>query len=197
MTRPYEKHHLTDEQRKLAEDNLPLVWWFIQRRLTFRGLIKANEIDDVAGYLMFYLCRAAECYDSSRCQFSTYAVSALWRAFSLYRKDRDKYQSNVRLTDFAVNEITDTLPDKSYDDEPVVCWRDVSGLFDHINLSDNEAVMIDMYYRERKGPYEMARILHRSPSNIMTVLRGVRLKIAEYVKRVGLTVEQFTERRIA
>jgi len=200
MTRPYGKHHLTGEQRKLAEDNLPLVWWFIQRRLTSRGLIKASEIDDVSSYLMFYLCRAAERYEPTQCKFSTYAIHALWRAFTLYRKERDKYQSNVRLTDFVVDTggraIADTMPDKTYLDEPCVCWTDVSKLFDKIDLTDNEAHLVDLYYRERKGPVEMARLLGKTPSNIMTVLRKVRNKIRQHIKQTKIPVEHFTERQI-
>lgn len=202
MTRPYGKHHLTDAQRKLAEENLPLVWWFIGNRLSSRGLITVSETDDVASYLMFYLCRAAENFDADKnVKFSTYAIYAFWRAFNLYRTDRDKYQKHTRLSAFVVDcdekEIADTLADESYKDEPEVCWRDVSPLFDHISLSDNEAVMVDMYYRERKGPSEMAQLLHKTPSNILAVLRNIKHKLAVYVKHAGLTVERFTERRIA
>jgi hypothetical protein len=128
-------------------------------------------------------------------------MSALWRAFALYRKERDKYQSNVRLTDFVVEAggrvIADTLPDKSYQDEPFVCFADMNKLFDNVHLSDTEAYMIDLYYRERKGPYEMAKMLGKTPSNVLTVLRRVRQKLADYVQRAGIPVEHFTERQIA
>ena len=197
MTRPYEKHHLTDEQRKLAEENLPLVWWFIQKRLTARRLIAVNEIDDVASYLMFYLCRTAENYQPEKGKFSTYAMRAFWRAFNLYRANRDKYQSHTRLTNFVVDEITDTVPDKVYLYEPFVCWPDISKLFDYIRLSDNEAMMIDMYYRERLGFTEIGRRVGKTKSNVCTALRNVRQKLADYVQRAGIPVEHFTERQIA
>ncbi len=201
MTRPYGKHRLTDEQRKLAEDNLPLVWWFIQKRLTARKLITVNEIDDVASDLMFCLCRAAELYDPSKGKFSSYAIATLYGGFNRYRNLRDRYQGRIKLTDFVVDDgnkvIADTIPDKSYLDEPVVCWTDISKLFDHVALTNDEAHMVDLYYRERRKVVEISKQIGRTKSNVFTVLRNVRHKLANYVQQSGIPVEYFTERQIS
>lgn len=78
MTRPYEGHYLNEEQKKLAADNINLVWWYIDKKLLRYNKIEPKEIDDVAGYLMWQLCMAAEGFDPKMgYKFSTYAKVAL------------------------------------------------------------------------------------------------------------------------
>ncbi len=78
MARPYGGHHLTEEQKKLAEDNYPLVWWFLNKYVLAPGTISRHEIDECSGYLIFNLCLAAESFDPERnIKFSSYAIKAL------------------------------------------------------------------------------------------------------------------------
>lgn len=57
MTRPYGKHYLTDERRKLAEENLPLVWWYLGK-LIAKGQIDVSEKDDARRYAAIGLIKS-------------------------------------------------------------------------------------------------------------------------------------------
>lgn len=62
---------LTDEQRRMVEDNVKLVY----RCLNEAGYVGNRQ--DAEQELMLALCAAAYNYDSSRGKFSTYAVSCI------------------------------------------------------------------------------------------------------------------------
>ena len=70
---------LTDEQRKLVEDNHDLIQWFIRYKCP-----SAKYIDDVYGMLAIVLCNCALHWDPDRGKFTTLAVRAFNNQIAKY-----------------------------------------------------------------------------------------------------------------
>lgn len=91
--RPYKGHWLTEEQKKLAEENLPFVWWFIKNKLINTGKIDKKEIDEIASHLMWRLCLCAEKYNTnSKSKFSSYLLTGCYSGFAQYKDEQKKYR---------------------------------------------------------------------------------------------------------
>ena len=72
--------YLTEEKKKLVADNLPLVWWYIDKKMRYKPQ-GANELDEVGEQLTERLCIAADTFDPHRgIKFSTYAIRAFQTA---------------------------------------------------------------------------------------------------------------------
>lgn len=92
---------LTDEQKKLVEENHNLIYWFIR---------KYNlSVDEWYGDLACELCLSAVTYDKNKGMFSTYAHYRMWNVMTktLSRKNAtakripeyliDSYESTFRV----------------------------------------------------------------------------------------------------
>lgn len=91
---------MSDEQKKLVEDNTKLVHFVIKRNFpTYMG----NE--DVIQEGMIGLCNAAIKYDETKCQFSTFATICILNAIRSWFKNDNKH-NNVLSLDYPVtNEL--------------------------------------------------------------------------------------------
>lgn len=74
MGRKMKFFRLTDEQRKLVEDNAKLVPWFMKRYCRGWTRIRPTECEDLEQELHIGLCRAAWDYDATRGGFATCAI---------------------------------------------------------------------------------------------------------------------------
>lgn len=91
---------MTEQQRRLAEENVNLVYWFIRKH----GL----DCDEYEGMLMETLCKASIGFDSEKgMSFSTYAVKAFNNSMKMHwREDLAIHRipkSLIRYLDEKVN----------------------------------------------------------------------------------------------
>lgn len=71
---------LTDEQRKLVEDNHTLIYWYIYKKNP-----SVQNIDDIYGILALVLCRCAKNYKpDERAKFSTFVTRAFANEIAKY-----------------------------------------------------------------------------------------------------------------
>ena len=75
---------MTDEQRKLIEDNHNLIYSFL-----YKYHLEVNEYYDLAA---IGLCKAAMTYDSEKASFYTYAYKCMFT--SVFSEIRCKYSGN-------------------------------------------------------------------------------------------------------
>lgn len=94
---------LTDEQRKLVEDNYKLIFHFMR----YNGLTE-NDIIDWHGEAAVWLCRAAMHFDPtrSRAKFSTYAYMTMY--YNMVRLKSAKRIKTVSL-DYDYEDADDNL----------------------------------------------------------------------------------------
>lgn len=78
---------LNEEQQKLVVDNLGLVGFVLSRYFGGSTRVLATE-DDAVQIGRLALCKAAEQYDSSVGEFSTYAIRTIVGAYQRYNRDQ-------------------------------------------------------------------------------------------------------------
>lgn len=89
---------LNEEQRKLCEDNIKLVYSVIHS-------LKLAPTDDIIQEGMLFLCKAAAAYNPEKAKFSTYAFSYIRGGILMYLNKISKNSyNNVELEDEYVGE---------------------------------------------------------------------------------------------
>lgn len=83
---------MNEEQKKLVEDNMNLVYFIISKY--FPSYIQ-NE--DVIQEGMIGLCKAAMKYDETKCQFSTFASTCILNTIRQYFNKQNKHNGVLSL----------------------------------------------------------------------------------------------------
>ena len=193
MGRTYNKnHHLTEEQKKLVADNLPLVHWYMKKHINEK-LAGANERDEVDSFLRWRLCLAAETFDPSKAKFSTYAGLALRHGWSQYRRERSFFRGRYKVVD--LNSMIETeedendikLPCHYRDSQPdyskKVQWDDIKHLFDLIKLTPQEKQIIFFYHEKRYSFNEIGKLMGCTGANISHFYKKAIAKVKKLVHR--------------
>lgn len=194
MGRTYGQHYLTEEQKQLAADNINLVWWYIKKLVDSRK-IKPPEIDDVAGYLLWNLCMAAEKFDLTKnVKFSTYAIMAFKSGLSRYFDLKKRWEERFKIMSFEFAGEEETEYGYCYrpireQQEKTIEWKDVEFLFDDVLLTPIEQQIKYYYHQERFSVDEIALILGYSGERIRQLYRGILSKVKDSVVVKGYTIE--------
>jgi len=99
---------LTDDQRKLAEDNIKLVYFYADR---FVGTVPIDR-DEIQAIMMFAFCKAAGTYNSSiNIKFSTYATVCMHNELRMSLRQEYKWDKVAYLEDTLSN--SSNVVDKS------------------------------------------------------------------------------------
>lgn len=73
MPKPELDFRLNEDQKKLAEDNFRLVYWFMEKQTMPDGI----DWDDYQSYLIRWYLRSIVTYDETKSKISTYVVQML------------------------------------------------------------------------------------------------------------------------
>lgn len=151
---------LTDEQRKLVEDNLPLVTYTIKKYYPDFARLPI-EYEDLKGYGYYALCNAAETFDTSKgFSFSTHACSVirgyLSKELRKLRQDKRKVILNKLSLDAlhvspsgAAFRLMDLIPDKrSPVDEAVALKILLIKAFDKIRSMPDGDVLLPILTKQ-------------------------------------------------
>jgi DNA-directed RNA polymerase specialized sigma24 family protein len=87
---------LTEEQKKLVEDNINLTDWFLKRTL------KSIYVNDKEGFrqeLMLALVKSASTYDKTKGSFTTHATWQMRSAVSLWMHNKKKTSGTMFIED--------------------------------------------------------------------------------------------------
>lgn len=141
---------LSDEQRKLVEDNLNLVYFYIHK-------YNLSTDDSDIGYIA--ICKAAKTYNESKgVKFSTYAMFCIQNEYRLnYRRSKHRTKEItmplVTLPDGQETDLSDYTPDILYNTE--ACYNRLeftNNLKEYINsLSEvDKDVFISVLAKEKQ-----------------------------------------------
>ncbi len=195
MARPYGGHYLTEEQKKLAGDNLPLVWWFISKYALTKGVIQVHEIDECSGYLIWHLCMSAEAYDPDRgVKFSSYAVKGMWSGLHIYLNLRNKRINRFISTDWTMQGNDGAMsnePEYKSKAERTIKWKDIKSLFDIITMSPLEEQIVFFTYEKKYSAKRVGDIVGLTGERIRQLKVIIIDKIKIAVKENNVSIEDF------
>ena len=199
MPRHYGEHTLTEEQKKLVEESLPLVWWYINKQVLAKGTIQSHEIDECSGHLIWYLCMAAESFKSEYgFKFSTYAIRGLRSGLCRYLDLRNRHWEREVLTDYTVRADGDTegfVVEPEYIEESgsSISWSDLKFLFKMIDMTPMEEQVIFLHYEQKQTYREIGEILGYSRQRIDQIHQNIVLRLRDVVKKRELVMEDFIQ----
>lgn len=100
---------LNDEQKKLVEDNINLIYNTIKLMNN-----KTNNIDLIdIGYIA--LCKSALTYDDSKSKFSTYATNCIRNDYKKYYETNSTYKRKSNFRTISLNQIKEDGQDEMID----------------------------------------------------------------------------------
>lgn len=180
---------LTDEQKKLVEDNIPLA-----HLIAHRVIHPHIEYDDAVQLALLGFCKAARLYDPEKAKFTTLASLAAQHTIQMeerkYRNEMAKQiysgrslDSDIFEQDFGCYPLHETIPDPRQDTykqaEAKIALERVDSFMRSLNTRDkavfNYHVLSDMTQKEiadRTGLSQsyVSRIIKRLMSRVNSIL---------------------------
>lgn len=207
MTRPYGVHYLTEEQKKIVEDNIYFVWYFYEKDVVKRysNVLCPEELDEILARLFFGICLAAENWEPSRGAFTTCCVWYFKSAIGNYFREKKLFNSRYTLTPFIsddnisedcnIDHMTYYIPTKGglveeYDGiekKDKITWDNISFLFDRIEKTPQEEEVILYYYKYKFTMQEVGDMLGLTRERVRQLLVPVIDKLKLFVCESGLT----------
>lgn len=180
------KQPLTNEQKKLVEQNHNLIYGFAKAR----NLL----LDDYYGALAIGLCMAAQIYDKDKGNFSTVAYKCMenevYRILNNAQKPSKIPQQNIFSYDaYMENESSDNP--KCYlnvlTDNKDMCESVMNNMLltDFLNnkLSEHDKVIISLYV-DGMTHYEVAMQMGCTRQNISDRIKKIRKKLSLYLENI-------------
>lgn len=179
---------LTDEQRRLAEENMPLVGYVIARCIGFRPA--PQDMEDYHQIGMVGLCKAASRYDAGRGDFATLAVPCIRN--EIWMNERKRKSRNVCKTISLQAPVVNSKTGESGTIEDFVADKDdVESIFDALEwmayirrLPERERAIMHMRLTGM-GQAEIAKKLRISQSYVSRVLSRIRAKCDRQLEGVS------------
>lgn len=145
---------LTDEQRKLVEDNVKLAYEFVHKK----GFTYGYEFEDAVQIALLGLIYAAMTFKESKSKFSTYAFLAMQSQFNIeYRKTKRQRESgiiNISLSEPIIeNEdlsIEDTIVDSQDFVENIEVAMATKDAYDKLNDKEKQVLNTIFYAKEKE-----------------------------------------------
>lgn len=176
---------MNEQQKALAERNLPLVTWYLQNHVAWW---RVDEYEDLFQIGAIGLCKAAMTYDESRgVRFGTYACACIsgeiWNYLRPFRR-REKMLDAARLEDEVMGEaeeitLADQIPGRE-DGQAMDRMLILREAMDRIKGRDREVLRLTM---QGFGQVEIGRRMRMSQPNVGRILRRSRNLIASACAR--------------
>lgn len=146
---------LTDEQRKLVEDNTRLAYEFVHRK----GFTYGYEFEDAVQIALLGLIYAAMTFKESKSKFSTYAFLAMQSQFNMeYRKIKRQKESgiiNVSLSEpiteneeLSVEDVVVEHQDSIENIETVIA---IKNAYEKLNDKEKQVISMIFYAKEKEA----------------------------------------------
>lgn len=174
---------LTDEQRKLVEDNVKLAYEFVHRR----GFTYNYEFEDAVQIALLGLIYAAMTYKEDKSKFSTYAFLSMQSQFNIeYRKTKRQKESgiiNVSLSEpITENEdlsIEDTIIENQNSIENIEAAIAIKEAYEKLNDKEKQIISMIFYAKEKEASQKsIAKKLGVSQPSVSRTIK----KFREYLK---------------
>lgn len=209
MPRPYEGHHLTEEQKRIVEDNMYYLWYYYKKNVSQRFFhLDETQKDDLMESLHWAICLAAENWDPERGKFTTACEWYFKSAITNYFRERKLFYGRYTLIPFIHDDSIDDessrnddinylivkkggVEDPSDKKRQQIGWGDISYLFNEIDMTPQESEIIMYLYQYKFSSIEIAKMMGISRERIRQLKDGVVEKLKDYMKLAGLTLEDF------
>lgn len=166
---------MTDEQRKLVEENHNLIYGFLNK--------EELEDDDYYDIVAIGLCKAAMNYNEKKGKFSTFAYKCMNTEVKIYYKYLNKktlipnnlvYSYDVSATDDVKETVINSL---LKDDKNNINYSIESVTFEEflITLKDKEKIVVE-YLKEGLTQQEIAKKVNRSQQAISLSIKNIKEK---------------------
>lgn len=173
---------MTNEQRKLAEDNHNLIYSFLNKK----ELVQSEHYDMAA----IGLCNAAMTYDSTKGKFSTYAFGCMNRELNIYIAylNRKKHVPENIISSYdasAIDDVDGSMIDTLLKDEDNNIEYSIENMnFDYFfnKLKDREKTIVK-YLKDGLTQQEIAEKLNRSQQAVSLSIKKIRNKWESYSNR--------------
>lgn len=173
---------MTDEQRKLVEDNHNLIYGFLNK--------KELDIDYYYDIVAIGLCNAAMTYDLTKGKFSTFAYGCMNRELKIYNNylNRKKsvpedivYSYNVKANEDVSESIIDAVIEDSNNN---IDYSTETISFNYFlnTLKDRERLIIE-HLKNGLTQQEIAKELNRSQQAISLKVKEIRKRWERYSNR--------------
>lgn len=174
---------LTEEQRKLVEDNIRLAYEFVHRK----GFTYDYEFEDAVQIALLGLIHAAMTFKESKSKFSTYAFLAMQSQFNMeYRRIKRQKESgiiNISLSEPIIkNEelyVEDIIVERQDSIENIETMIAIKNIYEKLN--DKEKQVIDMVFYAKEKEANQKNIAKKLGVSQSFVSR-TRKKFREYLK---------------
>ena len=174
---------LTEEQRKLVEDNIGLAYEFVHRK----GFTYGYEFEDAVQIALLGLIHAAMTFKESKSKFSTYAFLAMQSQFNMeYRRIKRQKESgiiNISLSEPIIkNEelyVEDIIVERQDSIESIETIIVVKNIYEKLNDKEKQVMNMVFYAKEKEANQKnIAKKLGVSQSFVSRTLK----KFREYLK---------------
>ena len=163
---------LNDEQKKLVEDNIGLLYY----------CLKKHSIDEeYYGTLALGLCKAACSYDSSKGKFSTFAIMCM---LNEYKCELRKDKASKRVPEYLCSSVYTNIQTSTGDENLTVLdtiigkldvWDDIICL-DFSLLTMQEKQIVNLLYQDHNQS-EIGRMIGVSQSVISRKIKRIAKKL--------------------
>ncbi|MGN0989992.1 MAG: sigma-70 family RNA polymerase sigma factor [Candidatus Ventricola sp.] len=184
---------LTDQQRRMVEENLPLVTFVMNERIQY---VRRDEWDDVFQEDAIGLCRAALLFRAEQgVKFASFAVPCIVNAIYAYLRKLNSKKSrfereSLRLEDYASAEMSDKLRVNGL----IAAVEDVESEFAFIQLmdfittglSDRDSRVVLMLL-DGKRQIDIAESIGVSQGGVSRIIRRIEKRVQLY--RLGYMMD--------
>jgi RNA polymerase sigma factor (sigma-70 family) len=178
--------HLTDEQRKLINDNYGLLMSFYHRDMDNR-LLPSDDEDALFSELQWRFCYAARKYDpSSGFKFSTFCYHGLRMGVSNFWK-KAKRDSRVSFIDTSLKKYT-YIPDKIKSVDIDSLEKIINGIEE---IPDRDKRIFITYFLESKTMKTVCLMFNLSRARISQIINSTSSAIGRYMKTRGFKYSDF------
>lgn len=174
---------LTDEQRKLVEDNIRLAYEFVHRK----GFTYGYEFEDAVQIALLGLIHAAMTFKESKSKFSTYAFLAMQSQFNMeYRKIKRQKESGIisislsePITESEELSVEDIVVERQDSIESIETIIVVKNIYEKLNDKEKQVIDMVFYAKEKEANQKnIAKKLGVSQPFVSKTLK----KFREYLK---------------
>lgn len=215
MARKYNGHYLSEEKKKLAEDNMSLVWWYFNTKIkkgqesegnhkkwlsreNNTSSLSLSEKDDCLGHLLWSFCLSVESFDENKnIAFSTYAMEGLNFGFRYFLRLKKTFNGRFVITDFSefdedgknIHGIRE--PEYRPEQNKTIAWEDIKRIFDLIEMTPIEEQIVFFYYEKKYTCDEIGKMMNVSRQRIGQQIGDVTNKLKIAVKENLITICDF------